>query len=153
MEFTGNGFFGFNDEEHAKDSIRHMLRTEPDQRDTNEHTVENIMFLMDGKNGNQYCTFPEGLRERQEFEKIYMDMLNDVTYESLAMGRFEWEDPEVYTFTDEMVNKVFAMGRRIEEEIGSVVLAVGHLDQPGKYVHVHFLIMPYDIKGEGEEEA
>lgn len=150
MEFTGNGFFEFKDENHAKNHIQYLLRTEEDQRHTNEYTKENIVFLMDDMDAEQYFTFPEALEDRKSFEKIYLGLVDDVSFKNLAMGRYEWKDPDVYTFTDEMVHKVFAMGRRIEAGIGSVTLAVAHLDQRENYVHVHFLVMPYELEGKGE---
>ena len=134
MGFTGEGFFSFNDINHVKGHIRYLLRTEKDQRRTNGHTKENLMFLMDDMDAESYSTFPEGLEERREFEKMYFQFLEDVPYQRLAMGRFEWKDPDVYTFTDEMVHKVFEMAREIEARVGSIVLAVGHLDQPENYV-------------------
>lgn len=149
MDFTGDGFFGFDNEEQLNENLQHMLRTEPDQLGTNEHTGENIMFLTENLDAEEYFTFPEELDVRKEMEIIYADFSKEVPYKKLAMGRFEWKDDEAFSFTDEMVHKAFAMMKKTEETVGAVVLAVAHLDQLENYIHVHFLVYPFE---EEEEE-
>ena len=132
------------------ETLQHMLRTEPDQQETNEHTVDNIVFLTENLDAEEYFTFPEELDVRKEMEGIYAEFRKEVPYKNLAMGRFEWKDDDAFSFTDEMVHKAFALMKKTEETVGAVVFAVAHLDQLENYIHVHFLVYPYEEK---EEEA
>lgn len=149
MEFTGDGFFSFDNEEKLNETLQHLLRTEPDQHATNEFTGENIFFLTRDMDKEEYITFPEELDDRKEFEDTYLNFFKEVDFNKLAAGRFEWKDDEELVFTDEMIHKVFEMMKSIEERTGLVVLAVGHLDQLENYVHVHFLIYNFEEVEEG----
>lgn len=144
MEFTGDGFFGFDDVEQVKKQLRHMLRTEQGQKGTNERMVENIVLLTVNPEAEEYFQFPEDLEARKEYEDIYAGFCKEVTYESLVAGRFDWKDDEAFSFTDEMVHKAFDLIKKAEEQVGTVILAVAHLDKPDHYIHVHLLADAYD---------
>lgn len=150
MEFTGEGFLGFENEEQLTETLQHMLRTEPDQQETNEHTGENIVLLTENPDAEEYFTFPEELDVRKEMEGIYAESRKELPYKEWAMGRFEWKDDDAFVFTDEMFHKAFALMKKTEDTVGAVALAVAHLDQLENYIHVHFLVYPYE---EEEEEA
>ena len=139
MEFTGYGFLLIDTKEHFDNHICYLFRTEKSQIRVNHETKNNLLFLPDGKKV-VVIPFSGKLEERRMQERKFLDSVKDIPFGCIAMGRFEWEDPHVFYFTERMKDKVIDMFSKIEQSEGHVLLAVGHVDQMEHYVHIHFLV-------------
>ena len=131
----------FNNDEHLKNHLNYLFRTDRKQKWTNSITSKD-MLLMDKK----MFLFSDEVKERELMKDTILHKIDaaGADYRKTYMARIECHHPEITSFDEavceEVIDILHMLKAVAEDKDMAIVCAVTHEDQTDEPLHFHLLL-------------